>query len=212
MAGHNRTHKQSSSPPKNQGSRARSKVRSQAFAELVKIAERQGAPRPLGITTNQALQECLDRAVSLWRFADQQLDALTITSADADPDAPFEGFFEELPGAGGSVRVVPNRWYTLALDARRDVERLAGMMTQLGIAERHVRVEEARAVLVIAAIKDAAIEVGLTNDQVRNLGAALRSKLSGEGSSQPVAAAPGTPNQAQNPSTSRQVSTLGPGH
>lgn len=181
----------------------------------MEIAERQHVPRPFNITTSQALQECLDRAVGLWRFADDQLDKVTITSADADPDAPFEGFFEELPGPGGSVTVVPNRWYTLSKEARKDVEHLAGMMTQLGIAERHVRVEEARAVLVISAIKEAAMDAGLSNDQVKLLGASLRDKLDGASTDSPIRADGAKSvavSRSQQRNTSRTVGSQGPGH
>lgn len=62
-------------------------------------------------------------------------------------------------------------------EARQEVEKLASMMTQLGIAERVVRVQEAQAVLVVAAIREAAIETGLSQDQVRRLGEAIRGRL-----------------------------------
>jgi hypothetical protein len=177
------------------------------------MAVEAGFPRPLNVTTGQALQEALDRAVQLWRFADSQLDLVDMEIDEETGEAL--GFFEELPGPGGSVVVQPNRWYELAMTARRDVEKLAGMMTQLGIAERHVKVEEARAVLVIAAIKEAAMEAGLDNDTIKLLGEKLRSKLDEAHSDSPdrhtsrkeVGMA-----RSQRGTTSRQVASRGPGH
>lgn len=150
------------------------------------MAEERGLPAPRGVSTGQAMQEALDRAVQMWRFAQDQLNRVTVTT-HYDDDGPMEGFFEERKGPGGSTVIVPSRWYTLEVEARRDVEKLAGMMTQLGIAERSVRVDEARAALVIASIKDAAIEAGLDNDQVRALGMALRSRLEEATSTAPAA-------------------------
>lgn len=176
------------------------------MGELITLADVRGYERPVGITTGQAMQEALDRAVALWRFADEQLDLVAATSANSD--GPFEGFFEELPGAGGSVRVVPNRWWTLAREARTDVEKLAGMMTQLGIAERSVRVEEARTVLVVSAIKEAAMEAGLDNDMIKVLGQKLREKLADASSESPLrhdSRASVGMTRSQNPVTAREA-------
>lgn len=74
-------------------------------------------------------------------------------------------------------------------EARIEVEKLASMMTQLGIAERVVRVQEAQATLVIAAVREAAIDAGLSHDQVRSLGASLRDRLDTARVKQPTPAA-----------------------
>lgn len=162
-------------PPSNR-SRQRSAVRSRIFKELVVIATEQGASIPVGISTGDALQQCLDRAVALWNFAASQVDALEIAD---DPNVPAaeDGFFEVVDNPQGPDVVTANRWYVMEREARLEIEKLAAMMTQLGIAERVVRVEEAKAALLVAAVRDAAMEAGLDHDQVRALGVALRHRV-----------------------------------
>lgn len=112
------------------------------------------------------LQECLERAVGGMRYAASEVDKLSP-----------EEFWVERIDAQGNRLVEPNKWYQLEQDARAEVERLAGMMAQLGIAERQVRVEEAKAALIVAAIRDAAREAGLSGAQMRALGSGLRKRL-----------------------------------
>jgi hypothetical protein len=157
--------------------------RSRIFRELVHIAAEQGASVRLGISTAEALQECLDRAVSLYRFASDQVDNLTISLPDdtilselpVDEDPLFEVYRTE----GQPPIIRPHRYALMEKEARIEVEKLAAMMTQLGIAERVVRVQEAQAALLVAAVRDAAIEAGIPNEQVRALGAALRHRIEG---------------------------------
>lgn len=153
-------------------------VRSRIFRELVLIAAEQGASIPLGISTGEALQQCLDRAVALWRFAASQVDQLDIAD---DPNVSVEedGFFEVMENPQGPDIVTVNRWYAMEREARLEIEKLAAMMTQLGIAERVVRVEEAKAALLIAAVREAAMEAGLDHDQIKLLGAKMREKIEG---------------------------------
>jgi hypothetical protein len=154
------------------------------------------------MSTADALQQCLDRAVALWRFAAAQVDALTMLQSDMpDPDAAEE-FWEVETGPNGATTVVPNRWYRMETDARAEVERLAGMMTQLGIAERTVKIEEAKAVLMVAAIRDAALAAGIPPDSVRELGIQLRARL--EDARGHV--------ETDRASAQRQVASMGPGH
>lgn len=182
--------------------RDRSRAASRLYGELVTIAAEQGAPIKLGVSTADAMQECLDRAVALWRFAAQQVDKLDFTPSQ--PDA----FFETRVGPGGATEVVPNRWYNLEMVARAEVEKLAGMMTQLGIAERQVQLEEAKAALMIAAIRDAAIEAGFDADQVRALGAALRKRLE-DTQTATIPTPQSALSKSQDPATSRQVAEMG---
>lgn len=192
-------------PPKRRR-RAQSKVRRAIFAELVATAAEQGAPIRLGVTTAEAMQECLDRAVALMRFAASRVDLLKL-----EETADGVGFFEHITGPGGAVEIKPHRWYIMEQEARLEVEKLSAMMTQLGIAERQVHLEEAKAALMVAAIREAALEAGFDHDQIRLLGSALRRRLEDATTevNRPQASAYST---SQDPSTSRQVAELGTGH
>jgi hypothetical protein len=157
----------------------RSKERSRIFRELVHVAAEQGASIHLGISTADALQECLDRAVALLRFASNQIDNLLIDAPDDLANLGYEEdpLFEVITNPQGPDTLLPHRYLKMEEEARREVEKLAAMMTQLGIAERVVRVEEAKAALIVAAIRESALEAGISHDQVRLLGAALRRRL-----------------------------------
>lgn len=174
--------------------RRKSETRSRVFRELVHIAADQGASIELGVSTADALQECLDRAVALLRFAQQQVDSIerpdTAEVYDGDePDSLLRGaslanlpvqddpLYTVIPNPQGPDLIVPHRYLQMEREARMEVEKLAAMMTQLGIAERVVRVREAEAALLVAAVREAAISAGLSNDQVRRLGEELRASV-----------------------------------
>ena len=175
-------------------------ARQRAFRELLEHASGAGINISLGISTADALQECLDRAVALFRFAASKVDEL-----------PEDDIFEIQVGPNGATSIVPNRWRIFEDAARAEIERLAATMTGLGIAERKVRIEEAQAALLVASIRDAAVEAGISHDQVRLLGEALRRRVE-----KPIDVAPSPASSgvgaSQNPETARQVATLGPGH
>jgi hypothetical protein len=97
-------------------------------------------------------------------------------ASEVDKLSPDE-FWVQKVDAQGNTLVEPNKWYQLEERCREEVGKLAGLMSQLGIAERQVQVEEARAMLVVAAIRDAARDAGLTQAQTRALGSALRTRL-----------------------------------
>lgn len=173
---------------KTKTSHRKSETRRRIFRELVHIAAEQGASIELGVSTADALQECLDRAVALYRFSAAQVDAIRRDATDGwDPDDPDtalsnlpvedDPLFSVIKNPQGPDLIVPHRWLTMEREARVEVEKLAAMMTQLGIAERVVRVKEAEAALLVAAVREAAIEAGLDNDQVRRLGEALRRQV-----------------------------------
>lgn len=169
-------------------SHRKSQARRRIFRELVHIAAEQGASIPLGISTGDALQECLDRAVALMRFAQQQVDQLPYNdTVPTDPDTGLpllaslsyqdDPLYEVIDNPQGPDVVQRHRYLLMETEARVEVEKLAAMMTQLGIAERVVRVEEAKAALLIAAVRDAAISAGFDHDDVRKLGEALRHRV-----------------------------------
>lgn len=169
----------------------KSQTRSRIFRELVHIAAEQGHTIPLGISTADALQQCLDRAVALYRFAADQVDNLAFADLPEGVEHLSElptnqdPLFEVISNPQGPDVIQPHRYLTMEREARLEVQKLAAMMTQLGIAERVVRVQEAQATLVVAAVREAAIEAGLSHDQVRILGAALRNNLEGAHKKQP---------------------------
>ncbi|WP_445151142.1 hypothetical protein [Baekduia sp. Peel2402] len=109
----------------------------------------------------EVLQEILDGAVADLRYAQSKVDAL--------PDD--EAFRDTAQG------VVPNEWIRLRDRYRDELERMTNNMVRAGIADRAVRVSEAKAALMVAAIKDAALDIGLPGDQVRALGEALRRRI-----------------------------------
>lgn len=163
-------------------SHRKTEVRSRIFRELVHIAAEQGHTIPLGVSTADALQECLDRAVALYRFAASQVDAIhrpdsSDTEALSNLPIAEDPLFVVIPNPQGPDVIVPHRYLQMEREARQEVEKLAAMMTQLGIAERVVRVREAEAALLVGAIREAAIDAGLDNDTVRRLGEALRQRV-----------------------------------
>lgn len=125
-----------------------------------------GLTRRAGQSSAEILQEVLDRAVGGMRYAASEVDKL----------APEEFWVSKID-AQGNVLHEPHKWYQLEVQCRAEVERLAGLMSQLGIAERQVQVEEARAVLIIGAIREAAREAGIEPGKVKVMGQKLRDKL-----------------------------------
>ena len=114
----------------------------------------------------QALQLVLDRAMG----------SLYVAATFAD-DVPVEDFWVKYWDAQGNVRVEPNKWYKLEAALRDEVHGIAADMMRLGIAERMVEVEERKAAWVLAAIRAAAADAGLDNEQVRRLGDGIRRRL-----------------------------------
>ena len=170
-------------------SHRRSEARRRLFRQAIQMAAEQGATIELGTTTADALQQCLDRAVALLRFAGQQVDGITLpdgydlddplASSLADLPAHQDPYFEVTHNEQGPDIVRPHRWVAMEREARLEVEKLAAMMVQLGVAERVVRVEEAKAALMVAAVREAAMDAGIPPDQIRALGAALRARVEG---------------------------------
>lgn len=163
-------------------SKKKHETRARIFRELVHIAAEQGSSISLGTTTADALQECLDRAVALYRFAVDQVDNLTVDLPDgveylSELPTARDPLYEVIDNPQGPDIIQPHRYVLMEREARIEIEKLAAMMTQLGIAERVVRVQEAQATLVVAAVREAAIEAGLSHDQVRVLGSVLRERL-----------------------------------
>jgi hypothetical protein len=90
---------------------------------------------------------------------------------------------EEVPDAerwrSTMVGMLPHEAIRYADERRAEVFNMTSRLIQLGIADRAVKVEEAKASLLAQAVRDAARDAGLTNKQVAALGAALRARLEG---------------------------------
>lgn len=134
-------------------------------ARLMREVHREAAHGTLGIRLNinpiDALQEVLDRAVALLRHYADEADNL------AEDKLLVDTAFGRMP----------HHWVRLEQDARAEVERIAGGMVRNGIADRAVKVQEAKAILMVQAIVAAAEEVGIPRAQVRALGPAVRQRL-----------------------------------
>jgi hypothetical protein len=148
----------------------------------MRYASRNELEIPRGISTVEALQLCLDRAVAHLHVAMEKVDTLLIEDDAKIPEA-YGGavggrmFAAHFVGEGGTLVYEPHPWYQVEAQCRQEVERLAGMMAKLGIADRMVKVEEAKATLMIQAIRDSAVAAGIPPDQVKALGAELRERV-----------------------------------
>lgn len=111
----------------------------------------------------EVLQEALDSLVAELRFAQSEVDALSVSGLFVD----------------GMIGLVPHHWVKARDFYLQRVENCAKDMVRLGLAERTVRVQEAQAVLVAQAVRKAMEAEGLSVEQVRGVGARLR-ELSAE--------------------------------
>jgi hypothetical protein len=166
MAGHGQSSAVTLAPKSQQRTVKRRNRNARTYGELMRMARDNGVSRLPGQTAPQVLQEVLDRCVANWRWACDQLDNL-------EP----EEFWVVKVDAQGNILTEPCKWYRLERSASEEVERVAGLVASLGISERLVQVEEAKAVLLVKAVRDAALDAGLDDGQVKALGSALRERL-----------------------------------
>jgi hypothetical protein len=131
------------------------------YHEARKEVEARRSVMPLNVHPIDALQEVLDSTLADFRYAQDQVDRL-----EAD------GVFRET--AQGTL---PHEWIRLRDQYRDDLERMLNNFVRLGIAERNVRIQEAQATLIVMSLEVVAQQVGITKEQVRAMGAALREKL-----------------------------------
>lgn len=118
------------------------------------------------LSTGELLTWALRRIHATMLWAGQRGDAVK-------EDEFWVSFYD----AHGNVRVEPNRWFQLERAMREEAVKLANRMVELGLAERAVVVEEAKAVLVAQAVRTAAEAAGIPNDQIVRLGEELRKGL-----------------------------------
>lgn len=161
--------------------RARRTKTRKLVAELVEEAKVYEASDNLyRDTTNvlEAMELVLDRAMDLWRIALKQADKLTL-----------DEFWVTKVDAQGNRIAEPNKWLQYDAALRSEIFEMAARMQGLNIDERRARVQEAQMELLGRALQQAAANAGLTEEQQRNLGAALRKELE---------AAVGTPTPSEN--------------
>lgn len=113
------------------------------------------------VTPAEALQWLLNRVTDQLKFAAHKADNLKDNEL-------------EVMTAFGPM---PNEWIRLEKDLREELGRLAVNMERVGIAERMVRLQEARALLIIRALTEAALEVGVPRSKLKELGPVFRAKL-----------------------------------
>jgi len=102
----------------------------------------------------------------------------TMLMAAHQADAvPMDKFWVRYYDAQGNIRTEPNKWFQLEQAMRNEAVRLAAKMVELGLAERQVALEEAKAVMVAQAVRTAAEAAGLNDEQVHRLGEELRKGL-----------------------------------
>lgn len=84
---------------------------------------------------------------------------------------------------------VPNQWIRLEEKLRVELQSLCINMERVGLAERMVRIQEARALLIVQALTEAAAEAGIPRSKLKQIGPAFRRRLEAiEGGATQVAA------------------------
>lgn len=117
-------------------------------------------------STAEVLAWALRRVHATMLWAAKQTDAL-----------PAEEFWVNYWDAQGNIRTEPNKWFKLERTMREEAVKLAARMVELGLAERAVAIEEAKAVMVAQAVRTAAEAAGLAPEQITRLGEELRKGL-----------------------------------
>jgi hypothetical protein len=117
-------------------------------------------PSP-SVTPLDALQWLVNRITDQLKHAAHEADRLD--PAEMETMGPFGP--------------VPNVWIRLEADLRKELGSLAINMERVGLAERMVNIQEARAALVVQALVLAAEEAGIPRHQLKIIGPAFRRHL-----------------------------------
>lgn len=124
-----------------------------------------------GTDPAKILQWMIDRKTAQLRHASSEVDKLDVSEFTVD----------------GPFGPVEHAWVRVERRLGEELTNMVYNALRIGLAERLVAVEEARAVLVVRAIKAAAAEIGIPADQVKALGPALRRHLTAVQGGDPVA-------------------------
>lgn len=140
------------------GANGRRRPNVKRLAEARAAVETRRSATRLNAQPADALQECIDGLVADIRLAQKMVDRLPESELWRDT----------------MVGKIPHEWIRLRDDYRSQLSHLAMAMEAKGIAERRVRVDEARAVLMAQMVRTAAERAGLNGNQIKALGSALR--------------------------------------
>jgi hypothetical protein len=72
---------------------------------------------------------------------------------------------------------VPHQYIRAFADVRKELASLCINMERVGLAERMVRIQEARALLIVQALTEAAAEAGIPRAKLKQIGPAFRRRL-----------------------------------
>jgi len=137
------------------GGQPKRRLRGEAVAE---VAGQRQAPT-VRASHLEVLQETLDQMVADYRYCQKKVN-----------DLPEADIWRETM-LGGKI---PNEWIRLRDEYGSNLQHVAIKLTQAGIADRAVRVQEAQAALLAQRVRDAAERAGLSQTQIRALGRELR--------------------------------------
>lgn len=135
---------------------------------LLKVLDNGGAELVLA-------PEC--STADLLSFALRRVHATMLWAGRQADDVPLDQFWVDKWDAQGNRLVEPNKWFQLERAMRDEAVKLAARMQELGLAERAVALEEAKAVMVAQAVRAAAEAAGFDEEQVQRLGVELRKSL-----------------------------------
>lgn len=129
-----------------------------ARAEARRFADEHPSP---ALSPAEALQWLVNRVVDQLKHAAHEADSLAVEEM-------------EIMGPFGPI---PNVWIRLEADLRKELAGLAINMERVGLAERLVSLQEARAALIVQALTAAAEECGIPRSQLRSIAPAFRRHL-----------------------------------
>jgi hypothetical protein len=129
-----------------------------ARAEARRFADEHPSP---GTTPLDALQWLVNRVTDQLKHAAHRADSLA----------------EDEMEVMGPFGPIPNKWIRLETDLRQELGTLAINMERVGLAERMVNLQEARAALVVQALVAAAEEAGIPRHKLKVIGPAFRRHL-----------------------------------
>ena len=97
----------------------------------------------------------------------RRVHATMLWAGEQGDATPADEFWVRYYDAQGNVRTEPNKWFQLERAMREEAVKLAARMQELGLAERAVALEEAKAIMVAQAVRAAAEAAGIPDDQHR---------------------------------------------
>jgi hypothetical protein len=140
-----------------------SKKNRKLFREAVALANDGHVPILSGMRSIDVIQEVLDRAVAMMRFAQAEVDKLSI-----------DELWVRRIDAQDNVIVEPHRWIQMEQVLRTEALEIADRMEKLNIDERRITLQEAESHLIQLAIRQVLAQLDLTPEQTKKVGPALR--------------------------------------